>query len=230
MEWPSTSEYHCWNCAHPFDTVPVPLPVRYDPKTKIFYVTGVFCTWGCAKKYNMDRDSISKNQSTTLLSLLRQRVLGVPPGCDNSEKYSITAAPFRARLRCFGGSMSIEEFRAGLQPLLKVSHPVPLASGDIPHSDARGAVTSNVNSMWDMGGVRSVRCVQPCEYTHPSFAAASREENEGSVQVDPGVANSIVNAPSVRNQPYKLKRSKPVGNIGNTLFQSMNVKVERVNK
>lgn len=225
MEWPLTTEFSCWNCVHPFDTVPVPLPVRYDPKTRIFYVIGIFCSWGCAKRYNMERESISKNQSVTLLSLLRHRVVGLPSGCDGGERNGITAAPFRSSLKCFGGPMTIEEFRSGLQPLLRVARPVPLASGNLTRADAAD------RGLWDASDLRSVRCVQPCEYAQPSFAAASQEPAVvAPVREDLGLADSIVNAPSVRNQPYKLRRSKPVGNIGNTLFESMNVKVERVER
>jgi hypothetical protein len=228
-EWPSTTSLHCWNCAHSFETVPLPLPLKYDPKTRVFYVTGVFCTWGCAKKYNIDRDSVSKYQSTTLLSLLRHRVIGMSAGGAGDNEYGIVAAPSRARLKCFGGSMTIAEFRSGLQALLAIGSDVKIAAGDIPHSDKNGRVASSVNDMWDLGVSRTLRCVQTCDYVEPTMVLAQHTDIVPCVGPGP-LAESIVNAPSVRNQPYKLKRSKPVGNVQNTLFQSMKVRVERHEK
>lgn len=241
MEWPRTTKYHCWYCVHAFDTCPVALPTRYDDRRKIFYVVGVFCTWGCAKKYNLERDSVNKTNSATLLTLLRHRLLGSQKYKD-ATSYSITIAPERNRLLCFGGDLTIEQFRSGLQSLVleDIKSIVGLGNGEIPTTDRYGNFSSDIWAqtahsipsikrcdnkpppMYDNdGGDIAAQEVEPAQTQKPK---RKNSDNQGSPSI---VLDSIVNAPSVKNQPYKLKRSKPIGNVTNTLFQSMKLKIEK---
>lgn len=103
-DWPTSTTGLCWHCCHAFEGPPLPLPVRYDERRDIFHVVGTFCSWGCMKSYNMDSGSWMKHVNTTIITLFRKRCTGVLGG--------IKPAPPKLALKAFGGTMSIEEFRA----------------------------------------------------------------------------------------------------------------------
>lgn len=62
LEWPllgngspvAITDIHCWHCCHQFDTPPVMLPISYDERLDRFRGKGVFCSFACTKRYNMD--------------------------------------------------------------------------------------------------------------------------------------------------------------------------------
>lgn len=239
MEWPQRTDIHCWYCTHPFDTCPVPLPVKYDEKRRVFYVIGIFCSFACAKRYNMERDCVTRGHCGTLLCLMRHKLIGGPWACDSSG-YSIVCAPHRNRLRCFGGDYTIEEFRRNFQ-VLRVSDikgAVDIGDGDIRLEDRHGGFATQASSLWDASGDRKMPGTRRCTVTPAPPVEVEEDvdtQSQVSKEADDGrrkerqrrVISNIVNAPVVRNQPYKLKRSKPVGDVNNTLFQSMQLKVEK---
>lgn len=93
----------CWHCCHPFDTIPIPLPIQYTERGDKWTYVGNFCSWGCAKAYNTDSGHVRVGERGMLLSRLKFRVFG---------KYIPTIpSPPRQCLRAFGGTMTIEEFR-----------------------------------------------------------------------------------------------------------------------
>lgn len=103
--WPACTDGWCWHCCHPFDTTPLPLPIKYDDRRDVFHVTGTFCSWGCMKKYNGESASYLKHVNTTNITLFHKR-------CTGRLSKHIKPAPPRFALRVFGGTMSIDEFRA----------------------------------------------------------------------------------------------------------------------
>jgi hypothetical protein len=105
-EWPKRSETLCWYCCHPFDSRPLPMPIRYDDRRDTFECYGVYCSFSCVKAYNRDCSKSITNRGTDsiAISLFKKRLIG---------KYErISTAPPRHFLQAFGGSMTIEEFRA----------------------------------------------------------------------------------------------------------------------
>jgi len=94
----------CWHCCHPFTTDRVVLPVSYDARRNVWKFVGTFCSWSCAKAYNIDAKSTWNNACGQLLTLLHKKTTG--------KLRSIVPAPPRLSLRVFGGTLSIEEFRA----------------------------------------------------------------------------------------------------------------------
>lgn len=103
-EWPESTGCLCWNCAHAFDTKPLPFPLSYDWKLDLFKVTGVFCSWNCIKAYYRDSRSHSSSGVDSMhITLFYKRCTG--------KIDSIIAAPPRYCLEAFGGHMTIEEFR-----------------------------------------------------------------------------------------------------------------------
>jgi hypothetical protein len=119
--WPSLSSYACWYDCHTFETTPVGIPQLLIGNT--FYCHGNFCSYNCALRYLCpdDEDDLSQlNTSTDHFS-----------GDDHSDKLQLLEllcrietslgfrdqlkkSPKRLCLKLFGGSMSIEEWRASL--------------------------------------------------------------------------------------------------------------------
>lgn len=101
--WPTTSTSCCWHCCHTFDGPPIPLPVAYCSYTDTFRVIGNFCSFACARAYNVDN---RRNHVSTMhyVTLLRKRATG--------QLGHTRTAPPRTSLSMFGGALTIEEFRA----------------------------------------------------------------------------------------------------------------------
>ena len=92
---------YCFNCCHPFYNKPFTLPIDYNPTLKRYKVFGNFCSPNCAKRYAMD-DKKSSNTVSILSQMCREMY---------SYSYTIKAAPSRFTLKCFGGKLSIEDYR-----------------------------------------------------------------------------------------------------------------------
>lgn len=121
VAWPMSTSVLCHNCCHSFDGVPVPLPESYDALKKVYYCRGNFCSWQCAKAYNMLQTPMAGRGNRNMhISLLAYRTW-IKRRLDPVESsrlktyalYNIQPSPSREKLRVFGGTMSIEEYRAG---------------------------------------------------------------------------------------------------------------------
>ncbi len=112
--WPQPGGVQCcmW-CCHPVDGVPIGIPTNtsYVP-TNVQDVTNVqctghFCSYECAAAYNFSAESGSITHATferySLLNALANK---------GPDEY-VLPAPDRWTLNMFGGSMNIQEFRAG---------------------------------------------------------------------------------------------------------------------
>ena len=116
----------CWWCVHGLPQSPcIHLPIKYDEKLDRFTTVGNFCSWQCAKSYALDQNTSKSGEVQSFLAMMRLRAFG--------KFVPLWPAPKRQFLKCFGGTMSIEEFRAygGLVeppqlyfPVEKQLHPV----------------------------------------------------------------------------------------------------------
>ena len=116
----------CWWCVHDLPQRPcIHLPIKYDEKLNRFTTIGNFCSWQCAKAYALDTNSAKSGEVQSFLAMMRLRAFG--------KFVPLWPAPKRQFLRCFGGTMTIDEFRAygGLVeppqlyfPVEKQLHPV----------------------------------------------------------------------------------------------------------
>ena len=106
-DWPESTDICCWNCCHPFQGVPVPATSKIDTHRsgKLTKCNGVFCSFNCAKRYILDKNTHGAWEASTLLSLLHKKIVG--------HHAPIKVAPPRICLSMFGGNMSIEEYRYG---------------------------------------------------------------------------------------------------------------------
>jgi len=99
---PMPSDVACFWCCHTFTHRPVILPIRDTGEHLL--VTGNFCSPECATSYlfDMRQDSHTRWEQFALL----HRVYG--EACQGT----IYPAPARNSLKLFGGSLSIQEYRA----------------------------------------------------------------------------------------------------------------------
>ena len=94
----------CWWCVHSLPQKPcIHLPIKYDDKRKIFQTIGNFCSWQCAKAYALDMRSARSGEIQSFLAMMRLQAFG--------KYYPLWPAPKRDILKCFGGNLTIEEFR-----------------------------------------------------------------------------------------------------------------------
>lgn len=105
--WPTKTSVWCWWCKHPFEGLPIPLPVRYDVKKDIFYCKGVFCGFSCAAAYLVDASML---HVMSLLNMLRIR-LWKCLDIDVQPFSSIVPSAHWTTLDVFGGVDTIEKFR-----------------------------------------------------------------------------------------------------------------------
>ena len=101
----------CWHCVHEFEGDAIGLPEKYYNNT--FHVFGLFCSFNCALKYNVDIKDLKTWDRTSLLHMMYNDYnvdKCQKPGAD-IETHKIQPAPPREQLDVFGGPFTIEEFR-----------------------------------------------------------------------------------------------------------------------
>jgi hypothetical protein len=112
---PERTNLFCWHCRHAFDTSPIglPLTMRTMPDgILVFETEGNFCSFSCCKTYLLDsrhrRPSLYR-ESDPLLEVLHRSLFG-----ECSSKVEIPLAPSWQLLSEYGGTLSIEQFRASI--------------------------------------------------------------------------------------------------------------------
>jgi hypothetical protein len=98
-------ETKCWWCKNSFDTPNVILPEHYYDTT--FYCIGNFCSYNCAKAYNIDINDTLLWKRESLINLMYYMTY-------NCFK-NIIPAPSWLILKEFGGFVSINEFRKNFE-------------------------------------------------------------------------------------------------------------------
>ena len=144
----------CWWCVHALPQRPcIHLPIKYDDKLDRFTTIGNFCSWQCAKAYALDTISAKSGEVQSFLAMMRLRAFG---------KYApLWPAPKRQFLKCFGGTMNIEEFRAygGLVEPPQLYFPVekqlhPVFNNSTSELVVKGAVVAS--GAQDSGRLRAI--------------------------------------------------------------------------
>jgi len=110
---PQHTNIVCWWCCHSFDTLPVSAPIKFNSKTDIFEVTGVFCSFNCVKSYIFDTKGDIKNY---LEVYLRKKL--------TNNYTNIKKAPSKYVLQMFGGPVCIEDYRKSFNTLTDYSYSV----------------------------------------------------------------------------------------------------------
>lgn len=95
------SNTKCWWCHNIFSTPPIQLPDNYYNNT--FYCSGHYCSYNCAKSYNLNMNDNLTWKRCSLLNLLYYQTY--------AEYKEIIPAPSWLILEEYGGTMSIDDFR-----------------------------------------------------------------------------------------------------------------------
>jgi hypothetical protein len=142
-EWPMSTSVYCHWCCHPFQGVPIGLPIKMTMDEQQYCVTGCYCSLECACAYNFaSRESVDERLSRySLLNGLAVRI-----GC--GAQTPIRPAPDRLALNIFGGHLSINEFRvyasssdryiiANTSPMISVTQQLEELNEQDTHSEYR---------------------------------------------------------------------------------------------
>lgn len=199
QKWPQHVDVNCLWCCHPFDTVPIPLPMERNAFRCVYYrCRGLFCSFNCAKAYAFNlRDSKVGTRCTYLFELLYHMCYyGIVEPAEMQRRtvessqllwggcsVGITAAPDRTVLKAFGGSISIEQYRARFVTV-RTAHPL--------HTTIMKGVASHVipTARWfviypleqDTPSYNEIKCRKREEFERDNPAAA------GEVPIETGAA------------------------------------------
>jgi hypothetical protein len=102
---------HCWWCCHSFDQQPVGIPDNY--RDEIFQTYGYFCSFNCAKSYNLDSKDNKTDEKNCLLMMLKKKLT-------NDDSFIKPANP-RQSLKTFGGHQTIDEYRKDFKMIDKTT-------------------------------------------------------------------------------------------------------------
>jgi len=102
---------NCWWCCYSFDHAPIGLPDNY--KEELFHTFGYFCSFNCAKAYNLEKFDNKYEEKNCLLLMLKRKLI-------NDDSFIKPANP-RESLKLFGGHQTIEDFRKDFQMIDKTA-------------------------------------------------------------------------------------------------------------
>jgi hypothetical protein len=128
--WPPRSSSWCWQCCHPFETVPAFLPVELNLESNTFYLAGNFCSWNCVKAYAFRMEKFRRPDAAWWISLLAFLTVHRPRNCvqDVNESHScecpcidkfkgVDMPLLKEELHTFGGSVAIKDYRKTLMTI-----------------------------------------------------------------------------------------------------------------
>ena len=232
LQWPLSFDKRCHNCAHFFEGVPVPLPVSRDDLRQVYFCEGKFCSWQCAKSFNMRETSpAGRGNRNMYIAVLAYKtwikLKYVAVDAETSEKmktyckYRLDPAPPRSRLVEFGGNMSIEEYRknfcgvvppsdiiADTSPFLNIRRMavLPFIDTDSAESSVR-APNKSVQHIDDAGSFLGTKRI-----------ATNREQEFNNSFVD--------RLKRARLDPAIMRRKKQL-DVSNTLLSTMGIEIKK---
>ena len=94
----------CWWCCHTFACNPLAMPYKHNERTNVFETSGRFCSWSCMKSFALDKYGLTRGSIICgNMVLMRTKMF--------KQRGHIKPAPNRFKLKEFGGTMDIEDFR-----------------------------------------------------------------------------------------------------------------------
>jgi len=105
------TDMHCWWCCHKFEHQSIGIPDLY--RDDIFHTYGYFCSFNCAKSYNLDYIENKTDERNCLLMMFKKKLI-------NEDSFIKPANP-RQSLKMFGGHQTIDEFRKDFRMVDKTS-------------------------------------------------------------------------------------------------------------
>jgi hypothetical protein len=247
FNWPLSSDLRCLHCTYNFPGVPVPLPTKYDKLRNVYICTGIFCSWQCAKAYNLTFHDVNARNRGMYIALLAYQTWVKHKEVDKHNEPSVRShvrrvyegihrAPDRRHLVDYGGTMTIEEFRKGsfgiLPPDEVVEDVKPYMTLRNRHALAfQNLASTDISSPVDVGGTLRTTLRRGL-YKSSSMRTSSK--NITSIKP---IANSQP-VPSARpdsqaraNPPHVhvLSRKRPAL-VKNTLMDTMGIQIKRHNR
>lgn len=237
LEWPLSSDKRCHNCAHFFEGVPVPLPVSRDELRGVYFCEGKFCSWQCAKSFNMRETSPAgrgnRNMYIAVLAYktwIKLKHTVVDKGTREKMKtycnYRLVPARPRSTLIEFGGTLSIEEYRkdfCGIVPPSElIENTSPLLTirrmAVLPFIDTDSASGSS------LANTSSTRNPSIQRVEQAGFYLGTRRIETNRLQE---FNNSFVDRlKKARLDPAIMRRKKAV-DVSNTLLSSMGIEKKK---
>lgn len=165
------TELCCWNDTEPINGIPFPMPWRKQGSTGKYYVFGLFCCPGCARKYNRETSTTS---CISMRDLLIMEMARKYYGYIQSKLRSFPLAADRRALKKFGGILDIVEYRrlAGYRSDTRIEILLPLEM--LPMTFVERAVQ---NSRYEVDTGVATTADIPKKATKPS-AEAYEKKNE----------------------------------------------------
>lgn len=189
--WPQKTSICCWWCRHPFETVPVPLPIRYDPRLDAFFTKGMFCSWSCAKAFNWSQNAdMDAGLRSELLFLLKKRT--------TRNMHPITVAVHWSKLKMFGGHLSIEDFRKNLDTV-----DCPMSSKIVSSDLTTSVIPLNMREIKNMNSASAI-------YSTTTTPSTSKQR---MVNFDDISTN--------KNETLRLKRNKPLPGSNSNILEKI---------
>lgn len=232
LQWPLSSDKRCHNCAHFFDGVPVPLPVSRDDLRQVYFCEGKFCSWQCAKSFNMRETSPAgrgnRNMYIAVLAYktwikLKKDVIDTETKtkmktyCD----YRLHPAPPRANLIEFGGKMSIEQYRKDFCGIIPPSEIIEKTSPLL--NIRRMSVLPFIDT--DFTGSSPNASKKPVQHIEPmgSFAGTKRIDTNREQEFNNSFVDRLKRA---KFDPAIMRRTKQF-DVSNTLLSSMGIEIKK---
>lgn len=227
LQWPEKTDSLCHNCCHAFDTIPVPLPYKFDVKRQIYHCRGVFCSWQCAKSFNLRETPFAAKGNRCMYIALLARQMWTKYNDEKLSKdvirqysyYSLDPAPPKTCLKAFGGSMDIEEYRKNffgiIAPSAAKAGPPYLTlykKLSLPFLDLDKVTDSSVLGKRTIGE------------TMPQHQAGTKRINTSSVHQFNNAFCSVLKR--AKDDPSLMRRKKEV-DTENTLLSCMGISVKR---
>ena len=208
--WPKSTDVVCWWDCHVFETQPIPLPVRFRPRTNDFKVVGCFCSWNCVVAYNRNQ---KRPVCNSLISFMYRRVTKQK----NYLKRIKPAMP-REALMIFGGPLTIEQFRAkSADPTLK--HSLLTAPLTMLRTEVEEVETERRQAHFQ-------ETIKEAIAAADAEAAKKRKKQKKQKKSSSTRPSSTTTKRTVtKPSKFRLRRKKPLPNEGNTLFSTMGLKV-----
>lgn len=239
LKWPLSSDKRCHNCAHHFEGVPVPLPMSRDELRQVYFCEGNFCSWQCAKSFNMRETSPAgrgnRNMYIAVLAYktwtkLRNQGKGPPASLDKMRiycNYRLYPAPPRSKLVEFGGDMTIEEYRKDfcgiVPPVKKIEETNAMLNirlmNVLPFVDAASAGAGPSPGATSMKTSSSVR---PGEKKAGCFFGTRRLETDHVQEFNNSFVKKLREA---KMDPEIMRRKKKI-NVANTLLSTMGIEIK----
>lgn len=192
----------------------MPIPHIYDSKRNFFFCYGNFCSFPCAKRHVIE--SSGNTQACTLLALLRSKIIG---GLGMAHM-GIKAAPPRTSLKVFGGQLTIDEFRTGLEFLRPPNMLFPAQEVAMERTLRPGTM------QWpgELGSDSKAKISRTKPYLPQNETLCGQAPSDPMLEaaLERKAMRAIQSSQPVKNNTYKLSRAKPLQN-NKDLFSALNM-------